>query len=121
MASGAGRARNGRGVLGTRQQVTRLRQEHLARGRERGAPAVAVKQRHAELGLELADLLADARLREMQAVGRAAEVKLLGDGDERAQLPQFHVRMIGGASHRSELWVLIARVLRPYRPSSRRI
>ena len=77
--------------------------------RQRGAPAVAVEQRHAELGLELADLLADARLGEVQAVGGAAEVKLLGDGDERAQLPQFHGRMIGAAFHRTRTLVLTVR------------
>jgi hypothetical protein len=100
-------------VVGAGQEVASLDQEHLARGRERGATAVAVKQRHAELGLEPSDLLADAWLREVQTVGGAAKVKLLCDGDERAQLPQFHGRMIGVAFHRSELWVLIVRVPQP--------
>jgi hypothetical protein len=49
----------------------------------------------------------------VQTVGGAAKVKLLCDGDERAQLPQFHGRMIGAAFHRSELWVLIVRVPQP--------
>ncbi len=53
----------------------------------RAAP-VAFEQADAELGFERADLLADARLRQVQPVCRAPEVKLLGDHDERAQLPE---------------------------------
>ena len=76
--------------------------------RERGAAAVALEQLHTELGLERADLLAHARLRQVQAIGRPAEVQLLGDGDERAQLPELHRRMIGAAFHRRGFSFLIA-------------
>ena len=50
----------------------------------------AVEEPHAELGLELADLLADGRLRHVQALGGAAEMQLLRDRDEVPQVSQLH-------------------------------
>ena len=50
----------------------------------------AVEELDAELLLELADLLAYCRLRDVQALRRAAEVQLLGDGDEVPQVTEFH-------------------------------
>ena len=69
------------------EQLARLVEQRRARRGERGAAAVAIEQLHAELGLERAHLLADARLRDVEPLGRAAEVELLGHGDERPQLP----------------------------------
>jgi hypothetical protein len=45
-------------------------------------PGGAMKQVHAELGLELADLLGQRRLGHVQPLRGAAEVTLLGDSDE---------------------------------------
>jgi hypothetical protein len=45
-----------------------------------GAPAL--EQREADVALEAADLLAERRLREAEPARRAAEVELLGHGDE---------------------------------------
>jgi hypothetical protein len=53
-----------------------------------------VQQRHAELGLEPPDLLRERRLGDVQPVGGAAEMALLGDGDERAQVSELHRRAI---------------------------
>ncbi|ANZ41521.1 hypothetical protein BBK82_41800 [Lentzea guizhouensis] len=50
----------------------------------------AVQQGHAELGLQLLDLLGQRRLGHVQAFGGAAEVPFLGDGDEVAQVAEFH-------------------------------
>src|SRR5215218_5261422 len=50
----------------------------------------AIEQPHAELGLELAHLLADRRLRHVEALGRPPEVELLGDGDEVPEMAEFH-------------------------------
>ena len=61
-------------------------EQHLAGGRELDAARGAVEQRLAELGLEAADLLRERRLRDVQPRGGAAEVPLLGDGDEVAQV-----------------------------------
>jgi hypothetical protein len=53
-------------------------------------PRAAVEERVAELGLEALDLGADARLGDVQALGRAGEASLVGDRDEIAQLAQLH-------------------------------
>ena len=53
----------------------------------RGEPNVAggaVEQRHPELTLEPADLLADRRLHDVQSLRRPPEAQLVGDGDEIA-------------------------------------
>ena len=55
------------------------------------------------LRLERPDLLAHARLGEMEALRGAAEVQLLGHRHERGELPQLHRAMIGAAFHRCEL------------------
>lgn len=49
-----------------------------------------MEQRDAELLLELADLLAEGRLRDAQPGGGAPEMQLLGDGGEIAEVAQFH-------------------------------
>ena len=50
----------------------------------------AAQQRHPQLGLELPDLLGQRRLGHVQALGGPAEVPLLGDGDEVAQVTKLH-------------------------------
>ena len=65
-------------------------EQHLAGGSELDAAGGAVEQRLAELGLEAADLLRERRLRDVQPRSGAAEVPLLGDGDEVAQVPELH-------------------------------
>ena len=79
--------------------------EDLARAHEERRPGrgqldlalVAQQQLRADLLLELADLLAQRRLGHVQALRRAAEVQLLGDGDEVAQVSELHgsVMMVG--------------------------
>jgi hypothetical protein len=51
------------------------------------------QQLHAELFLELADVEAQGRLRNEQPLGRAAEMQLLGDRREIAQLLQVHASL----------------------------
>ena len=51
----------------------------------RGAP----EELDADELLERADLPAQRRLRQVQLLGGAPEVELLGDGDERAQVPEL--------------------------------
>jgi hypothetical protein len=63
------------------------------RGSRRGqghAALRAVEEPHAKLLLELAHLLADGRLRDVQALCRAAEVQLLRDGNEVSEVSEFH-------------------------------
>jgi hypothetical protein len=51
-------------------------------------PTGPVKQGHPELLFEPADLVTERRLGDVQPLGRPAEVKLLGDGDEVLDEPQ---------------------------------
>ena len=68
----------------------RALEQHLAGGRELDAARRPVEQRLAELGLEAPDLLRQRRLGDVQPLGGAAEVPLLGHGDEVAQVPELH-------------------------------
>lgn len=102
----AGGTRDGRRLVRPAEQLARLGKQRLTGGRERGAATVAVEELHAKLRLERADLLAHARLREVQPLGRAAEVQLLGHGHERGELAQLHSAMIGAAFHRRKDWDL---------------
>ncbi|OCB46953.1 hypothetical protein A5721_12415 [Mycobacterium vulneris] len=60
-------------------------QRGAGRGEGDGA-SVPVEQLHLEVALERLDLLRERRAGDPQTLGRAAEVQLLGDGDEIAQL-----------------------------------
>jgi hypothetical protein len=51
-----------------------------------------VEELDAELPFELADLLAERRLCDLEALRRPPEVKLVGDGDEVPQAPQVELR-----------------------------
>jgi hypothetical protein len=77
------------GAVDRGEDPARTREEHLAGGRELDAAGRAVQQRHAELGLEPADLLRERRLGDVQALGGAAEVALLGDGDEVTEVSEL--------------------------------
>ena len=67
------------GDVGLREHRARLRQQGLAGVGEDDAPARPLEQRHAQLVLQLADLLAERRLRDMQRLGGAAKTALLSD------------------------------------------
>jgi hypothetical protein len=77
-------------VLDPAEDVLHLAQEDAAGIREQDVVAAAVEQRHVHLGLELADLLTERRLRRAQPAGGTCEVQFLGDGDEVTEMPQFH-------------------------------
>ena len=49
-----------------------------------------VEQPVAQLALELGDLCGDAGLGDVQRVGGGGEGAVVGDGDEVAELVQFH-------------------------------
>ena len=53
-------------------------------------PGGPLEQSHAHVPFELPDMLAHRGLGDAQPARRPPEVQLLGDGDERAQVAQFH-------------------------------
>ena len=72
------------------QDPTRLDEQCRAGVGKADAAVGTVEQPHTQLCLELADLLADGRLRHVKALGGAAEVQLLRDRDEVPQVSQLH-------------------------------
>jgi hypothetical protein len=82
-----------RGALGDvclYEDAPRLVEHRGAGVGERDAAMVAVEQPDAQLRLELAHLLADGRLGDVQALGGPPEVQFFCDGHEVAEMPEFH-------------------------------
>ena len=77
-------------TLGSAQDLPRLLQENATRLGQLHVPTRAVQQCHIHLLLELADLQAQRRLGDVQALGRPREVEFLGDGDEVAEVARVH-------------------------------
>ncbi|GGK14815.1 hypothetical protein GCM10011583_53490 [Streptomyces camponoticapitis] len=67
-------------------------EESLSRFGEPGALPRTVEKPRTHLGLELTDLPAQGRLRDMQLGGGAAEVQVRRDGDEVANQPEMEIR-----------------------------
>jgi hypothetical protein len=65
-------------------------QQRLPGGRELDPARGAVEQRGAQVGLERPDGTAEVGLGQMHALGRAAEVKLLGHYAEDLELAMVH-------------------------------
>jgi len=59
-------------------------------------PAGVSHQRHAEFFLELADLRGQGRLADEAGLGGAAEVLVVGEGDEIAQVAEIHGALFMG-------------------------
>ncbi len=85
-------------VRGLRGEAAGERQQRLARAGEQHAAAGAVEQAHAQLALERLDLRGERRLRQPEARRGAAEMPLLGDGEEvreAADEAQIHFARYG--------------------------
>ena len=78
------------GMLDAAEDVLRLAQEDAAGVGQRHVMTAAIEQRHADRFLELPDLLAERRLRGVQACSRAREAQLVGHRHEIAQVSEFH-------------------------------
>jgi hypothetical protein len=76
--------------LGLAEHAPRLLEHGVAGVCQRDAPLGAVEEPHAELLLELPNLLAHGRLRDVQALRGPAEVQLLGDRDEVPDVAKLH-------------------------------
>ena len=89
-AARAGRLHALHGLIGEPQKFARLVQHHLAGRREAHRVCVSLKQALPDLLLQRLDLPAQRRLREEDLSGGPADVAGIRDGDEVAQLPEFH-------------------------------
>ncbi len=78
------------GHLGLAEYPPRFLDQRAAGRREPHAALVAIEQHHTELCLELLDMLGQRRLGDAQALGSAAKVQFLGQGQEHPQVSQFH-------------------------------
>jgi len=83
-------AGGGHGVVGVLENAAHLLEEDAAGFRERDEVSRPVKEAHAELALEVLDLMGQRGLRDMELLRGSPEVKLVGDRNEVAQVPQFH-------------------------------
>ena len=83
-------ARLTRRRTGLRQQSPGGRHQGLARCGQLHTPAVAGEQLRPHRGFKLLDVQAERRLRDGQALGRAAKVQLFGQHEEITQVTKFH-------------------------------
>jgi len=72
-------------------EIAGVGEESFTRGSEAGAMAIALEEFHAEFILEILDLAADGGLGDAEAGGGAAEIEFFSDGDEVAEVAQFHL------------------------------
>lgn len=73
---------------------SRSGQQLSARRGESDLPRRPVEQRVTDLAFQAADLLAQGRLRDAQALGRMAEVTFLGEHHEGVQLCEGNFRVL---------------------------
>ncbi|MBP2293669.1 hypothetical protein J2851_003453 [Azospirillum rugosum] len=76
------------------QDLPRLIEEHLPCTRQGDAPLVPVDQLHLQLGLQLLQLLAKGRLRDVAPRRRAMKMQLFGERDEGLEAPTIHAPVI---------------------------
>ena len=72
------------------QNFARLRQKNFSRVRELERFRAAFKKRKTDFIFEVADLSAQARLRDVQLQRGAGDIFLPGHGDEITEMAQFH-------------------------------
>src|SRR5208282_2198786 len=92
-------------VSSLHHQLSRFIKEYLSRLGQRDAPLISQKEGHAQIFLELADLTAQRRLRDVQLLRRLAEVQVFRDSDKVANVPKFH----GGLFYTR--WVLLTKFI----------
>ena len=81
-------------VADLRQDAPRACRDRIACLGRHDAAAGALEQLHAQLDLELPDLLRQRRLGDVKLLRRAREVPVAGDGLGVAELAQLHRRLI---------------------------
>ena len=85
-------------MLDATEDVFRLAQEGAAGVGQRHMMTAAIEQCDANFPLEVADLLAERRLRGVESAGGTREVQLFGHRHEVPQMPQFHPNRLDGAA-----------------------
>src|SRR5262245_19849055 len=83
-------ARQRHGPVDLPEKAPDLVEKDGAGCRERHPAPVALEEAQSELVLQITDLTTERRLGDVDARGGAAEVKLLSDGDEIAEVPKIH-------------------------------
>src|SRR3954463_14632469 len=81
-------------VINGAEQPAAACQQHLAGLGHRYAARAAFEQRAAEFALEVLDVPAECRLRDIERTGRSRESAALGDRDEITKLPQVQRRLL---------------------------
>jgi hypothetical protein len=85
------RAARRRGDFGDRRQrAPRVLDDRLGARRDRDGAALALEDAHAEFRLQLEDLTAQRRLADVAGRRGAAEVTVVGDGDDILEIAQVH-------------------------------
>src|SRR5882762_1548821 len=72
------------------QDTSRIVQEQFPRRIESDASGQSVEQEEPQLPLQISDLPGQGRLRDMETIGRLSEMLPLSNGDEIAEMPEFH-------------------------------
>ena len=83
-------------MVETTEDVFRFAEEGAAGIRQRHVMTTPIEERDAHLRLELADLLAERRLRGVQTGRGAREIQLVGDRDEVPEMPELHPGRLDG-------------------------
>lgn len=89
-------ADGGAGEIDGVEDLAGVEEEALAGGEEADAAGGPLEEAGAELVFEAADLPAEGRLRDVEALGGAGDVLFFRDGDEVAELGEAHGRTVGG-------------------------
>jgi hypothetical protein len=89
------------GALDGGEDLLRVLQEALTRGRELDAAPRAVEQHDAEFLPEQRDLPREQRLRNVQTLRGSAEVKRLGIALHKCLIPHFRFRVQNGTHYKS--------------------
>ena len=86
-----GAARGGERVVDMGEDGAGIGQQRTAGLGQLDAARLAAQQLHVEFALQRADLLAERRLLHAEPLGGAGDVAFFGDGDEVAEVAQFHL------------------------------
>src|SRR5262249_54288468 len=88
-------SRLGDGLVPHSEQLTYGRQQHLAGTAQPGRASIALEERESKTSLEESQLLGEGRLGDVQQLGCASEMELVGYRHEVAQVAQMRIHSGG--------------------------